>query len=178
METVTAINAVLLGILAVGTIAGLVKGLVRQVLELAGIVGALIVAVLFAAGLATVLHEYLSFPYSPGLVIAFLIIFLACMIAVQLVAASIQKLVRMTFLGWVDRFCGAALGLIVGMIVGSLLVTIALELPIPAQTRQDIERSEMCIFLRPIAPWIFDAIFNHGENGLAYERIFKRGGPI
>ncbi|MDH3197950.1 MAG: CvpA family protein, partial [Candidatus Krumholzibacteria bacterium] len=173
-----AIDAVLIGLLAVGTIAGLVRGLVRQVIELAGIVGALIVAVLFAAGLATVMHEHLSFPYSPGLVVAFLAIFLGCMIAIQFVAASIQKLVRMTFLGWVDRFCGAALGLIVGMIVGSLLVTVALELPIPDDTRREIESSEVCIFLRPIAPWIFDTVFNHGENGLAYERIFKRGGPI
>jgi len=178
MDAMSAINTVLIAILAVGTITGLVKGLVRQVIELAGVIGAFIVAVLFAGWLANGLHDYLSLPYSPALVIAFLLLFVASMLAIQLVAASIQKLVHMTFLGWVDRFCGAALGLIMGMILGSLLVTVALELPIPARARDAIERSELCLFLRPIAPSIFDAIFDHGDNGLAYERIFKRGGPI
>jgi hypothetical protein len=34
------------------------------------------------------------------------------------------------------------------------------------------------LFVRPIAPWLFDFVFSHGPRGVDYRSIFKRGGPI
>ena len=178
MEDYAVVNVVLLAILAIGTIAGLVKGLIRQVIELAGIIASFFVAVLFAGWLAAVFQEYVSIPYSPSLVISFVIIFIAGMIAFHFVAITLQKLIHMTFLGWVDRLCGAMLGLIIGMIISSLLVSAVLELPVSKDVRRAVERSGVGMFVRPIAPWLFDVVFSHGKHGIDYESIFKRGGPI
>lgn len=178
MDASAVVSAVLLLILAAGVVAGLVKGLIRQVVELVGLVGSFFIAVFFAGWLAEVLQEHLSLSYSPSVVVSFLVIFVAGLVGFHFLAISIQKLVRMTFLGWVDRFCGGALGLIVGMLVASLLVTVTLELPVSAQVRRTIERSNVCMFVRPMAPWLFDVVFSHGARGVSYRSIFKRGGPV
>jgi hypothetical protein len=83
----------------------------------------------------------------------------------------------MTFLGWFDRMCGAALGLVVGIVLASLLVSVTLELPIPLRTRGDIQSSEVCQFVQPIAPAVFNFIFARTE-GLNFDDIFRRGGHI
>jgi membrane protein required for colicin V production len=178
MEGYVIVNVILLAILAVGTIVGLAKGLIRQVIELVGIVASFFIAVLFAGWLAAILQEHISVPYSPSLVVAFVIIFIAGMVAFHFVAVSMRKLIHMTFLGWVDRMCGAMLGLIIGMIVSSLLVSAVLELPVSKDVRRAVEHSSVSMYVRPIAPWLFDFVFSHGKRGIDYESIFKRGGPI
>jgi membrane protein required for colicin V production len=178
MESTAVVNIVLMAILAVGTVAGLVKGLIRQVIELVGIVGSFFIAVLFAGWLASVLETNTSIPYSPALVISFVAIFIAGMIAFHFLALALQKLIRMTFLGWVDRLCGGMLGLIVGLIVTSLLVSLVHELPVPRDVRRAVEISEVSMYVRPIAPWLFDIVFSHGDSGIDYREIFKRGGPV
>jgi len=178
VEGTSFVNIVLLAILAIGTIAGLVKGLIRQVVELVGIVGSFFLAVLFAGWLAAVLQDHTPLPYSPSLVVSFVLIFIAGMIAFHFLAISLQKLIRMTFLGWVDRLCGGMLGLVVGLILTSLLISLVLELPVSGNTRNAVESAEVSLFVRPIAPWLFDIVFSHGGSGIDYESIFKRGGPI
>ena len=178
MDVSVTTNAVLVGILAIGTISGLVKGLVRQVIELMGVVGSFFIAILFSGWAATILQEHLEIPYSPALVVGFIIIFVGGMVAFHFVAISIRKIVHMTFLGWVDRFCGAALGLIVALIITSLLVSAVLELPVKGDARREIEGAEMSLFVRPIAPWLFDMVFDHGSGGIDFERIFRRGGHV
>jgi uncharacterized membrane protein required for colicin V production len=157
---------------------GLAKGLVRQVIELVGIVASFVLAIVFAGWLAETLRMHTPIPYSPSLVVAFVALLVAGIVASHFIAVGVQKVVRMTFMGWFDRLCGAALGLIVGLILASLLVTVVLELPLSATTRGHIETSEVCVFVRPIAPRIFNAIFSHGPSGIAYDSVFKRGGPI
>lgn len=178
MEGYVIVNVTILAILAVGTIVGLAKGLIRQVIELVGIIGSFMIAVLFAGWLAAILQEHLSVPYSPSLVVAFVVIFIVGMVAFHFVAVSLRKLIHMTFLGWVDRMCGGMLGLIIGMIISSLLVSVVLELPVSKDVRRAVERSEVSMFVRPVAPWLFDFVFSHGQRGVDYRSIFKRGGPI
>lgn len=178
MEGFAIVNVVLLSILAVGTIAGLVKGLVRQVIELIGIVGSFVIAVLFAGWLAEILQRHTSIPYSPSLVISALAFFIAGIIGFHYLAISTRKLVHLTFLGWVDRLCGGMLGLIVGMVISSVLVWTALELPVSRDVRYAVENSRVSVFVQPIAPWIFDLVLSHGNSGIDFHTIFKRAGPI
>jgi membrane protein required for colicin V production len=178
MEGYALANVALLSIMAIGTIAGLVKGLVRQAIELAGIVASFLIAGLFAGWLAAVLQKHVSLPYSPSLVVAFLAIFIAGVVAFHFLAITLRKLVHMTFLGWVDRLCGGMLGLIIGMIVSSLLVWVVLELPVSKDVRHSVEDSSVSMFVQPIAPRIFDVVFSHGDRGVDFRSIFKRGGLI
>lgn len=178
MDVAYTTNAILIGILAVGTISGLVKGLLRQVIELVGLIGSFFFAIFFSGWMASILQKHLGLPYSPALVVGFITLFIGGMVAAHFAAVSIQKVVSMTFLGWVDRFCGASVGLIVALIVSSLLVSAVLEFPISASARRSVENAEVSLFVRPIAPWLFNAVFSHGAKGVKYREIFRRGGPI
>ena len=178
MNPVEIVDVILMVVLAVATIVGLVKGLVRQVIELAGIVAAFVLAMVFAGWLAETLRLHTPLPYSPSLVIAFGLLLIGGIVGSHFIAIGVQKVVRMTFLGWFDRLCGAALGLAVGLILSSLLVSVALELPVPGRVTVNIRGSTVGEFVRPIAPRIFDALLSHGPSGIAYDSIFKGGGPI
>lgn len=172
------IDVAALAVIFIAAMVGLVKGLVRQVIELVGIVAAFIVAMVFAGWLAETLRMHTPLPYSPSMVVAFGLLLVGGIVASHFIAIAVQKIVRMTFLGWFDRMCGAALGLVVGAILTSLLVSAILELPIPAATRGDVQSSQVCQFVAPIAPTIFNAILSHGPTSIRYEQIFRSVGVI
>jgi membrane protein required for colicin V production len=156
---------------------GLVKGLVRQVIELAGIVAAFVLAMIFAGWLAETLRLHTPLPYSPSMVVAFILLLVGGIFASHLIARGVQRVIRMTFFGWFDRLCGAALGMVVGAVLASLLVSVALELPIPLSTRGQIQSSEVCRFVHPFAPAIFNFIFS-STDGLNFDDVFRRGGHV
>jgi len=178
MDPVQMIDIAVLAVVAIAAMVGLVKGLVRQVIELAGIVAAFVVAMIFAGWLAETLRAHTPLPYSPSMVVAFILLLVGGIIASHFIALAVQKLVRMTFLGWFDRLCGAALGLVVGAVLTSLLVSVALELPLSGKVRGYIRNSESCQFVAPIAPTIFNAILSHGPNSISYDNIFRGGGRV
>jgi len=169
------VDGILIGMLVFGAVVGLVKGLVRQLIELVGVIGSFFIAMLFSRWLAEALEAHTAISYSPALVVSFLLLLAAGIIGLHFVAVAVHNLVHMTFLGWVDRFSGAALGLIVAMLVSSTLVTITLQIPVPDTVHQAVEHSNVGAFLQPIAPWLFDAVFSHGRHGLSFEDIFRRG---
>jgi membrane protein required for colicin V production len=176
--TVTFVNAVLIGLLIFGTIAGMVKGMVRQVIELLGVIAAFLAALLFASWLATLLQEFGGLPYSPALVIAFVLLFLGGMVTFHFLGKVVHNLIHLTFLGWVDRFAGGALGLIIAMLIGSALLAVVLELPVSKDVREGIEQAEVSMFLQPMAPALFDFVFEHGDGGIATDKILRRGESI
>jgi hypothetical protein len=59
-----------------------------------------------------------------------------------------------------------------------LLVSAVLELPVSKDVRRAVERSSVSLFVQPIAPWLFDFVFSHGDRGIDFDSIFKRGDAI
>jgi membrane protein required for colicin V production len=175
VDPVQLIDIVVLAVLAIAAMVGLVKGLVRQVIELVGIVAAFVLATIFAGWLAEALRLHTPLPYSPSLVVAFVLLLIGGIIASHFIALMVQKLIRMTFLGWFDRLCGAALGLVVGAVLASLLVSVTLELPVSGRARGHIRSSQACQFVQPIAPTIFNAILSRVPGRLSFDNIFRRG---
>ena len=137
-----------------------------------------VVAMIFASWLANILQQHIAMPYSPSLVIAFLLILVLGLIIFHYVALAVQKVIRMAFLGWLDRLCGAMVGVIVAMLIGSMLIAVTLELPIGRDVRKGIAASNLSLYLRPMAPWLFDTVLEFVPGEITHARIFKRGGPI
>ncbi len=174
MDSLTIVDAVIIVVLAVGVIVGLIQGLIRQVVELAGAVASFFIATIFAGWLAQVMQNRFDMAYSPALVIGFAVLMVGGLVGFHFLARIVRKLIRMTFLGWVDRLCGASLGFILAMVVSSLLVSAVLELPLDLKTRRTIETSLMTNFVRPVAPWVFDQVFDRGDHGIDFRSIFRR----
>ncbi|MDH4038496.1 MAG: CvpA family protein [Candidatus Krumholzibacteria bacterium] len=167
MSDVTVVNVVLLGMLAIGMITGAIKGFTRQVIELVGLVVSFFVAAVIASWLASQIAEFTSIPHTPSLVIAFIAVFVGGMVAFHFVAISAQRMMHMTLLGIIDRFAGAALGLVAAVLVTSVVTTVLLELPIPDDLRSGLEDSSVCAFVQPVAGWLFEAVFPQESGHIA-----------
>jgi membrane protein required for colicin V production len=178
MDTAAITNIALIGILFIGTAIGFAKGFLEQAIEFLGVIGAFVLAILLGGLLANVLEQQFGIPYSPALVIASIALFFAGLVLTHFIAKGLGKVVKMTLLGWVDRFAGAALGLILAMIISSLLITVTLELPLPRNFQQDVRRASVSLFLRPIAGQVFNFIVAHGPKAVHFEEIFKKSDSV
>ncbi|MCI0452907.1 MAG: CvpA family protein [Candidatus Latescibacteria bacterium] len=177
MDDTTIINIVLVGIVAIGAIAGGIKGFARQVIELVGLVVSFFVAAVVASWLAAILADHTSVPHAPALVMGFLAVFVGGLIAFHFVALSAQRLIRTTLFGWVDRACGALIGLVAATLVASILTSAALELPVSDRVRRGVEDSAGAAFVQPIAGWIFNAVFPREPGRLAADTMARAAGP-
>jgi uncharacterized membrane protein required for colicin V production len=173
MDDSTIINIVLVGIVAIGSIAGGIKGFARQVLELVGLVVSFFVAAVVASWLAALLSDHSSVPHAPALVLAFLAVFVAGLIAFHFVAIAAQRLIHTTLFGWVDRACGAMIGLVAGILVASVISSAALELPVSDRVRAGVEQSSVGAFVQPVAGWLFHLVFPRDPGRLASESMAR-----
>ena len=167
MDGATIASITTLGLIAIGTIAGGIKGLARQVIELIGLIVSFLVAAVLSSWLAALLHTHASFPHAPALVISFVAVFVSGLVAFHFVAIAVQKLIHTSLLGWLDRACGAALGLVAATLVASILATVALEMPLPDKLRASLDSSTVVNFVQPIAGWLFDIAIPHRRGHVA-----------
>jgi membrane protein required for colicin V production len=107
-------------ILAYGLIRGLFRGLVKEVSSIIGVLGGFLAAYSFYEAAAAYLHGLVSSPTYRSL-IAFLIIFCAVIVVVNVLALVIKYLLKIVFLGWLDRLGGVVFGLIKGVLIVAVL---------------------------------------------------------
>ena len=165
MDGASIASIVTLGIIAIGAITGGFKGFARQILELIGLVVSFLVAAVIATWAASFFSDHSSVPYVPTLVVGFIIVFVAGMVAFHFVAIAAQKLIQTSLLGWFDRSCGAVLGLVFATLMVSILFTFALELPLSGDLRRALDSSTVVNFVQPIAGWLFDLAIPQGPDG-------------
>jgi len=173
MDVVLVTNVVLAGVMLVGTAIGFAKGFVEQAVEFLGVVASFILAALLGGLLANFAEHRFNFPYTTSLIVGSIVLFFAGLMVTHLLARAVGRVTKMTLLGWVDRIAGAALGLIVAMILGSLLITLTLGMPLPRTFQRDVQRASVSLFLRPIAGEIFNFVVAHGPRAVHFEEIFK-----
>ena len=165
MDGATIASIVTLGLLAIGAITGGIKGFARQIIELIGLIVSFLVAAVVGSWLAAFLSGHTSIPHAPSLVIAFIVVFVAGLVAFHFVAIAIQKLIHTSLLGWLDRVGGAALGLVAATLIVSVAVTVAYDLPLSGDLRRSLDSSTVVNFVQPIAGWLFDLAVPHGPDG-------------
>ena len=116
MTMLTAVDWILLAVLGLSMLLGLWRGLVEEVLSLAGWVAAFFVAQIYAPQAAAWLPMEGSsqmLRYAAG----FVVVFIAVLIATVLVSFVIKKLVSAVGLGPLDRLLGSLFGLLRGLVI-------------------------------------------------------------
>ena len=116
MVNLPAVDWILLAVLGLSFLLGLWRGLVQEVLSLAGWVAAFFVAQIYAPQAAAWLPMEGSsqmLRYAAG----FVAVFIAVLIATVLVSFVIKKLVSAVGLGPLDRLLGSLFGLLRGLVI-------------------------------------------------------------
>lgn len=117
----------LLGVLMASLVLGFWRGLVHEVLSLAGWVAGFIVAQWLAADVVGFLPFVQGAPASVQYAVAFVVVFVATLFAAGILSWLIKKLIDSVGLRTVDRSLGAVFGLARGVVV-LLAVTVLLQL--------------------------------------------------
>ena len=116
------LDMLLLFPIAVGFIIGLFKGLIREVTSLAAILLGILGAKFFAPTVSVFLVDSLHFSKGVASVLSYLILFVGIVIALHLLAKSLEKVFDAMSLGFLNKFMGG----IVGAFKYALLVSVLL----------------------------------------------------
>ncbi len=96
------------------------KGLVREISGIVGVVAGFYGANTYYPQLMPYIDSWISSPQLQKLV-CFFLLFCLILIAVGLVAALIHNLLKIVFLGWVDRTFGVIFGAAKGILITTVL---------------------------------------------------------
>jgi len=153
------LDYVVLGVFALSIGWGIWRGLVREVMSLAGWVIAFLAANLFAGPLADALPASIARPEYRSLA-AFVGIFFLTLIVTALLAMWLAKVVHAAGLGSADRVFGALFGLLRALII-VLAVTIVAgftSFPSSAAWRGSLTGAQLGAAATALKPWLPPAL--------------------
>lgn len=122
-------DMVVVVVLCFTLIRGLFRGLIKEASSIIGVLGAYYFAYTYYRVVADPLSRWVS---NTGYlnIFSFLLIFCGTFIVISLMGVVLKHLMKIAFLGWVDRLSGAGFGLIKGiLIVSVLLIALTTFLP-------------------------------------------------
>ncbi|MBS1239044.1 MAG: colicin biosynthesis protein [Deltaproteobacteria bacterium] len=107
-------------ILSYSLIRGLFRGLVKELASIIGVLGGFLAAYSLYGVAAGYLSGLVSNPAYRN-ILAFMVIFCVVVILVNLLAVVIKYVLRIVFLGWLDRLGGVAFGVVKGVLIVSVI---------------------------------------------------------
>lgn len=165
-------------ILAVATVDGFKNGVIRRLLETAG----LIVIFIFASRLADFVEPYMTEHMAASPKVAFFgswaIVIVGGVITVRILAAAASSLMTISVVGTLDHIGGAVVGLLFGSLLTSLILVGMLALPLDKDLERDLRDNPVTDPLLHLAPGVYDAAAGlwHGEG--FFEMIQDRLEPL
>lgn len=112
----TEIDWIILAVLALSTIVGIMRGVLREVVAIAGWVAGVLLAMNYSADLAEQIPLE-SIGWLPRVMIAAVCIIVACLVVCGLLSAVIRRLIEVASLRFEDRALGAVFGFVRGVVV-------------------------------------------------------------
>ena len=95
-------------------------GVIKRVIELAGVVVSVVVTARFASSVAPWVDQHTGLDVAGALVLAHILMFVAALVLVRVIASMVSKFVHWTPLGWLDKLGGALCGVLLGALVVSV----------------------------------------------------------
>ena len=110
-------------IICYSLIRGLFRGLIKEVSSIIGVLGGFYAAYSYYPMVAKLIAGLIFNPSYLN-ILSFLIIFCTVLIIISILGIVIKYLLNVAFLGWIDRACGLAFGLVKGILIVTVLFII------------------------------------------------------
>ena len=158
----TIFDYVVLAIIGLSVFFSIMRGMVREVLSLAGWVLAFFVAKTFTLELAPLLPEAIPTETLQYLA-AFVILFLATLLISALLSIALSQIFKTVGLGWLDSVLGGFFGTLRGVLIVGILVFLGglTELPKEPAWRSAMFSAPLEAMVTSAYPWIPPAIVSH-----------------
>jgi len=158
----TIFDYVVLAIIGLSVFFSIMRGMVREVLSLAGWVLAFFVAKTYTLELAPLLPKAIPTETLQYLA-AFVILFLATLLISALLSIALAQIFKTVGLGWLDSVLGGFFGTLRGVLMVGVLVFLGglTELPKEPAWRSAMFSAPLEAMVTSAYPWIPPAIVSH-----------------
>lgn len=160
-------------ILAVTTVVGIVKGLVRQIIGLVAVILGLVLAALYYEGLAEIIRHLVRDRLVSNF-LGFLVIFFAVIAAGALLGHLVSKVLKGP-LAFADRFFGAVFGLVKAVIICGVMVFALAAFNIARPAVETSVLAPVCVTITRAAVHLIPQDLKDKFNR-SYDEIRKSGG--
>lgn len=114
-------------LMGIGLIRGWTKGAIKQLVSLAALILGAYVAISFYHPVGLWLSVHFHLAHQTAIVFAFVSLFVACALVLFIVGQVVSAFFKMMAMGWLNRFTGAAIGVLkVALLIGIVLQLYAL----------------------------------------------------
>jgi len=155
----TVFDYAVLIIIGLSVFLGIMRGLVREVLGLVGWVAAFFIAKTYSSQLVPMMP--IDIP-TDGLKIlaAFLVVFLATLLAASLLAIALSAIFNKIGLGWLNRLLGIFFGLTRGVVIVCIIVLMAglTDIPKDSRWRDAMFSAPIEALVLNVLPWLPESI--------------------
>ncbi len=127
----TGFDYAVIAVLGFSLLVGIMRGVLRELILLAGWVAAFVLATAFAGRLTPLMPESLGPMLAPPL--AYLVIFIGVLLIAGFLALLLTLLARSAGMGALNRLMGASFGLVRGLLVVLALVLVGGMTPLPRE---------------------------------------------
>lgn len=116
------LDIVVIGVVGLTTAFGLWKGMIRQIVTLAGVIVGYIISLKLYGSIANILPKSIE----PGVakVIGFVLIFGVCIVVALILGAIVGKFFKIAGLGWANRLGGGLIGFLKGFVIVAIIVVV------------------------------------------------------
>jgi membrane protein required for colicin V production len=152
---------------------GVHRGLIRQVLDVVGIIVAFICSFYLAHSFALYLESKINISYNISLILSAVILFVGVIILFHFIAHMLRKLVSMTILGPFDRIMGGLFGAIKGVLLASFVLIVITSLPVTGSFKKDLKEDRLVAFVKPVLPVLFDMVVSVGPEDLDFDKVIR-----
>ncbi len=123
------LDIIIVVILSYCVIRGVFRGLIKELSSIIGVFGGFYAAYTYYMVVAKLLSKWISSPEYLN-ILSFMLIFCGVFLVISILGVIINYLLKLAFLGWFDRFCGAVFGAMKGMLIVSvILISLTTFLP-------------------------------------------------
>jgi len=104
-------------------IRGIFRGLLKEMSSLVGVLGGYYAAYTYYDEVGKYLKKWITDPNYIN-ILSFFLVFICVFLIISILGIIIKYILKIVFLGWVDRVFGAVFGILKGIIIGSVLLIV------------------------------------------------------
>lgn len=148
MHGLTLLDILLWGIMIAFAAKGFVKGLVREVCALLGVVAGAWAAFTYYAPLSGAIRGIIALPHPIAVAMAFILVYLILGLLFFLLGHLLTVIFKIMLLGWFNRLGGVAFGFFQGAFILCILLSVGAKGPLTAKTKGYINSSGTAHYLQ------------------------------
>ncbi|PLX89086.1 MAG: colicin V production protein [Desulfuromonas sp.] len=137
------VDILILVILGLFVVKGVLRGLLKEVCSLLGLVCGGLLAFYLHVPLAQWILDAFRWPSQLCVSLAFLLVFLATMLVFSVLGYVLNRFLKLVFLGGVNRVAGALFGVLQGVVLLSLILFALSNAAVPGSIQKAVRGSEL-----------------------------------